>query len=155
MHDRFWEAKPLSMLSDPEWESLCDRCGRCCLHKLEDIDTGEIAHTNVTCRLLDCETGACQRYGERKRIVANCLDLRADLENALKWLPPTCAYKRLAEGRGLADWHPLISGRPESVIEAGVSVLGRSVNERDAGDYEDHVVDWPEEDPTLSATGPA
>ncbi len=132
-------------MSDEEWEALCDGCGRCCLHKLEDFDTGEIAHTNVTCRLLCNQTGRCRNYSDRKRIVANCLDLRQDLEGAMKWLPPTCAYKRLHGGKGLAPWHPLISGTPESVIAAGVSVVGRSVNERDADDYEDHVVVWPSE----------
>lgn len=132
-------------MSDSEWESLCDGCGKCCLHKLEDADTGEIHTTNVACRLLDVNSGRCRKYDERKRIVSNCLQLREDLDKALRWLPQTCAYRRIAEGKGLADWHPLVAGNKDKMIDAGVSVLGRIVSEKDAGDYEDHVVDWANE----------
>ncbi len=134
----FWARKRLDEMSVAEWESLCDGCGRCCLHKLEDEETGEILHTRVACRLLDPETIRCRRYAERHRFVPDCLRLTPELVARLSWLPETCAYRRIAEGRPLPDWHPLLTGDRESVHRAGVSVRGRIVDEREAGDLEDH-----------------
>ncbi|WP_160120649.1 YcgN family cysteine cluster protein [Rhodovarius lipocyclicus] len=139
----FWRAKPLEAMTRPEWESLCDGCGRCCLHKLRDDDTGELGFTNVACRLLDGATGRCRNYEKRRRFVPDCMQLTPELVREIDWLPPTCAYRLLAEGRDLPDWHPLVSGRAETVFEAGVSVAHRVVPERDAGALETHVVPWP------------
>lgn len=125
-----------------EWESLCDGCGKCCLHKLEDADTGEVRFTEVACRLLDPDTCRCTRYAERKRLVPDCLILSAARARRTEWLPRTCAYRLLAEGKDLPRWHPLVSGDPQSVHRAGMSVRGRTVGERDAGDLEDHIVAW-------------
>ncbi len=130
-------------MTSEEWESLCDGCGKCCLHKLEDEDTGEIVLTNVGCRMLDLDTGLCKKYSERRRFVANCAVLTLERLSDFKWLPRTCAYRLLSEGKDLADWHPLNSGEYKSVITAGVSIVGRAVDEREAGDFEDHLVDWP------------
>ncbi|MCA3595946.1 MAG: YcgN family cysteine cluster protein [Methylobacterium sp.] len=121
----FWQAKPLAAMSEAEWESLCDGCGRCCLVKLEDEDTGRIHFTDVGCRLLDGESCRCRDYRNRSSEVPDCVTLRPDNIAGLHWMPPTCAYRLLAEGKGLPDWHPLVSGRPDSVVEAGVSVKGR------------------------------
>lgn len=125
-----------------QWESLCDGCGRCCLHKLEDEDSGEIAQTNVACRLLNLKTCACTRYADRKRLVPDCVVLTPDNVSELAWMPTTCAYRLLAEGKDLAWWHPLVSGDLKTVYEAGVSVKGIVISERDAGDLEDHIVGW-------------
>jgi uncharacterized cysteine cluster protein YcgN (CxxCxxCC family) len=138
----FWKSKALAEMSPAEWESLCDGCGRCCLHKLEDEDTGEIAQTNVACRLLDTEACRCIRYAERKRLVPDCQILTPDNVGALRWMPRSCAYRLLAEGKELAWWHPLVSGDPDTVEQAGISVRGRVVSEREADDLFDHVVDW-------------
>ncbi len=139
----FWETKPLDKLSGEEWESLCDGCGKCCLEKLEDADTGEISYTDVACRLLDLKTCRCTNYAERKRFVPDCERLTAQSLPGISWLPATCSYRLLAEGRGLPSWHPLVSGNSETVHRAGVSVRGRAVPEKMAGDLEDHIVDWP------------
>ena len=140
----FWKVKKLSEMSDAEWESLCDGCARCCLNKLEDIDTGEIAYTSVACRLLDTESCRCKDYENRTRFVPDCVVLTPKRVGELRWLPSTCAYRVLSEGGDLADWHPLVSGIPESVGKAGISVAGRVISERDADDLEDYVVTWPE-----------
>lgn len=139
----FWREKSLSELTRAEWESLCDGCGKCCLHKLEDDETGEIHFTNVACRFLDGETIRCGKYLTRQRYVGNCVVMSADLLHQLPWMPSTCAYRLLYEGKELFAWHPLISGDPDSVHKANQSVKGRSVDEREAGDFEDHLVDWP------------
>jgi uncharacterized cysteine cluster protein YcgN (CxxCxxCC family) len=130
-------------MSKAEWESLCDGCGRCCLEKLEDIDTGEISYTNVSCTLLDHDTCRCSNYAERFRFMPDCVPLDPKNIFELRWMPTTCAYRTLAEGRDLAPWHPLVSGTPESVISAGISVKGRCLGHHQAGDLEDHIVDWP------------
>ena len=138
---RFWETKSLAEMSAKEWEALCDGCGKCCLHKLEDEKTGEVHYTAVACRLLDLKTIRCTDYENRKRLVADCLRLDVDNIAAFKWLPKTCAYKVLAEGGQLADWHPLKSGDPMSVHKAGVSIKGKIISERQAGDLQDHLWD--------------
>jgi uncharacterized cysteine cluster protein YcgN (CxxCxxCC family) len=139
----FWKTKPLAKMSRSEWESLCDGCGRCCLHKLRDAVTEELAFTNVACRLLDLPTARCADYANRRTWVPDCVKLTAAKLRELDWLPPSCAYRLLHEGQDLPWWHPLVSGRPETVEEAGISVKGRVIRERDAGALEDHVVAWP------------
>ncbi len=139
----FWREKPLGAMTRAEWESLCDGCGRCCLHKLRDDDTDAIAFTNIACRLLDAQACRCKDYANRRKRVPDCVRLTPTRVAAIDWLPPTCAYRLVAEGRDLAWWHPLVSGRAESVHEAGISVRGRTVSEREAGDFQDHVVAWP------------
>jgi uncharacterized cysteine cluster protein YcgN (CxxCxxCC family) len=139
----FWKTKTLAEMSQEEWESLCDGCGRCCLHKLRDEDTGAIHWTNVACRLLDTKTCQCGDYAHRRRRVPDCVRLTPEGLQDIDWLPPSCAYRRLQEGRGLAWWHPLVSGDPDTVHTAGVSVRGRAIDERVAGQLEDHITAWP------------
>jgi uncharacterized protein len=139
--NRFWETTRLKDMTRDQWESLCDGCGRCCVHKLEDEDTGEIHLTNVACKLLDRETARCGNYRHRRAFVPDCVRLTARLVSQIPWLPETCAYRVLEEGGALADWHPLISGDPESVHRAGISVRGWTVSETEAGDLEHHIVD--------------
>ena len=142
----FWQRKRLEEMSRAEWESLCDGCGRCCLHKLRHDDTGELSFSNVACRLLDLHTCQCGNYPRRRRYVPDCVQLTPEALREIDWLPPSCAYRRVAEGRGLAWWHPLVSGDPESVHTAGISVRGRAIGERVAGALEQHIVDWPGRD---------
>jgi uncharacterized protein len=138
----FWRAKVLAEMTRAEWESLCDGCGKCCLEKLEDPRSGEISHTNVACRLLDVGTCRCSRYAERQRLVPNCEQLDAENVRRFHWLPSSCAYRLLAEGRDLPWWHHLVSGDPELVHRVGASVRGRAVPERRAGPLEHHIVTW-------------
>ncbi len=146
----FWEVKTLEDMTRQEWESLCDGCARCCLVKLEDADTAEIHFTDVGCTLLDAKTCRCRDYRRRGSRVADCVKLTPKTVRSLSWLPVTCAYRRLAEGRGLAWWHPLVSGTPETVHQAGVSVRGRvSASEDDmpAEGLGDRIVKWPNRPP--------
>lgn len=126
-------------MNQAEWESLCDGCGRCCLHKLEDADSGEMFYTNVACRLLDLNSGRCTRYAIRNRLVPDCIQLTPEQIKRFTWLPDTCAYRLLAEGKALPKWHPLISGDPRSVHGAGVSVRGWAVSEEYVRNLEDHI----------------
>ena len=141
LRERFWEL-PLSALNRAEWEALCDGCGRCCLRKVEDEDTGEIADTNVACKLLDCATATCRDYGHRKAFVPDCLQLTPKLAGEIEWLPESCAYVRRAHGRPLPRWHYLLSGDREAVVRAGVSAAGRVISETRAGPLEHHIVEW-------------
>lgn len=145
----FWEEKTLEQMSEAEWEALCDGCGRCCLIKLEDEDTGEILNSDVRCKLLDANSCQCVDYKNRKSQVPDCIKLTPKNAGEIPWIPVTCAYRRLAEGKGLAWWHPLISGDPETVVQVGVSVRGRTIDEVDVepGTWEDHAVDWPDWEP--------
>ncbi len=138
---RFWEMLPLEALDAAQWEALCDGCGKCCLHKLEDEETGELFPTNVACRLLDRRNARCSDYKHRRAHVPDCITLTpAKLAN-IDWLPETCAYVRRAEGRPLPEWHYLITGDRESIHHAGASVRGWTISEDDAGDLEYHVLD--------------
>lgn len=129
-------------MSQAEWESLCDGCGKCCLHKLEDEDTGDIHHTNVACRMLDVGTGRCKDYANRQTHIPDCVKLSPNSTLTLRWLPSTCAYRLASEGKDLPWWHPLQSGDPESVHKAGISVRGRAIPENRAGPLEYHIVMW-------------
>ena len=144
-HKPFWERKSLAEMNEEEWESLCDGCGRCCVVKLADADTGEVRPTAVVCRLLDLESCRCTHYPDRHRLVPDCVQLDADSAARFDWLPDTCAYRRLAAGRELAWWHPLVSGDPQTVVDAGVSVFGNVVPEdwlHPDESLEEHVVRW-------------
>lgn len=142
----FWQTKKLTQMTRQEWESLCDGCGKCCLHKLEDEDSGIVYYSEVACRFMDHDTCRCAKYSERRRYVPHCVVISPDNVGMIDWMPSSCAYRRLAEGKGLADWHPLVSGSADSVIKAGMSVSGRVVGEKEAGDLEDHLVNWPNEE---------
>jgi len=142
----FWQQKKLSEMSLDEWDSLCDGCAKCCLHKLEDEDSGEVSYTNFACSQLDIISCRCKNYFERTILVADCVELTKENLSGLKWLPQSCAYRLLNEGKDLYWWHPLVSGDPNSVHEAGVSVKDRVVEEKDAFDLEDFIVTWPDEE---------
>ncbi|HID50094.1 MAG TPA: YcgN family cysteine cluster protein [Chromatiales bacterium] len=139
----YWETRPLARMTSAEWEALCDRCGRCCLNKLEDADTGELYYTNVACRYLDPETCTCDDYAGRASVAA-CLRVSLDRPEVFETLPDTCAYRLRYEGRPLPDWHPLCSGDPDSVHRAGISVRGKVVSEAyiHPDQLPEHVVTW-------------
>jgi uncharacterized protein len=144
LRDEFWRRHPLDELTRAEWEALCDGCAKCCLIKLEDEDSGEVAYTDIACRLLDRDSCRCGNYPLRRQLVAGCVTLEpANLDRVLEWMPATCAYKLVHEGRDLFPWHPLISGDPDSVHRAGASRKGRMVSEHEVAedDWPDHVID--------------
>ncbi|MDD5274867.1 MAG: YcgN family cysteine cluster protein [Methylovulum sp.] len=138
----FWQTKKLAEMTTAEWESLCDNCGQCCLHKLEDEDTGQIAFTRVVCNLIDLGTCRCTRYSERTRLVPECLDLKQHDFAAYNWLPPTCAYRLLSDGKTLPAWHPLISNNKGSVKKAGASISSYAIKEEEVDDLEDYIIGW-------------
>ena len=135
MTDEFWKRKSLAEMNSSEWESLCDGCALCCLQKLEDEETGDVYFTDVACRLLDTETCRCTDYAARAKRVADCLVLSVDEPETFRWLPGSCAYRRLAEGKDLPEWHPLRTGDPDSVHEAGISAKGKVVSETETGQW--------------------
>jgi uncharacterized cysteine cluster protein YcgN (CxxCxxCC family) len=139
----FWTEKSLAEMSVSEWEALCDGCARCCLHKLEDDVTGEVHYTAVVCRYLD-QACQCTDYGNRHRNVPDCVELNQDNVMQFKWLPTTCAYRLVAEGKDLFDWHPLVSGDPDSVHLAGISVKDKTLSEHyvHPDGYAEHVIRW-------------
>ncbi len=144
--EKFWETKSLSDMTPEEWESLCDGCGKCCVLKLQDEDTEEIFSTDVGCKLLNCQTAKCSNYTNRKSIVPDCIILTPETLSQLSWMPKTCAYRRLDEGKSLPDWHPLITGQADSPKRAGHSVAGRIFPETTIADEDmpDHITDWDE-----------
>ncbi len=137
----FWETTPLHQLDRAQWESLCDGCGKCCIHKLEDDETGALFPTNVACRLLNRHSGRCSDYRNRHAYVPECIRLTPAKLATLDWLPATCAYRLVEKGDPLPGWHHLITGDPESVHKAGMSVRGWTISETDAGDLEFHMID--------------
>jgi uncharacterized cysteine cluster protein YcgN (CxxCxxCC family) len=132
MNDQYWKRKSLTEMTAAEWEGLCDSCALCCAHKVEDEETGEIFYTDLACRLLDLDTCRCTDYANRAKLVSDCLLLSADKPEEFSWLPASCAYRRLANGQDLPLWHPLITGDPESVHEAGISIRGKAISENES-----------------------
>jgi hypothetical protein len=138
---KFWEDLPLDQLDRAQWEALCDGCGKCCVHKLEDDDTGELHPTNVACKLLDRRTGQCSDYRHRHAFVPECVRLTPRLVREIEWLPATCAYRLRGDGKPLPDWHYLVSGDRDAVHRAGESVRGWTVSENDVVDFEHHLIE--------------
>ena len=138
----FWQVKSLQEMTTDEWESLCDGCGKCCLNKLIDEDTEELVFTNVACNLLNTKTCQCSDYGNRFKKEPDCLQITHDKIAEFNWLPSTCAYRLLAEGQNLPEWHPLITGSRSAMHQAGQSVRGKVIHEVHAGDWADHIITW-------------
>ena len=146
LRPRYWEDTPLTRMTRPEWEALCDGCGKCCMNKLEDEDTGEVVMTRIACRLFDDTSCRCAQYPIRHQFVPECIVLKPTTMDAnLYWMPETCAYKLLWQGKKLYDWHPLISGDPQSVHDAGISMQSRTIPEFevDEDEWGDHVIEEP------------
>ena len=146
IQEGFWKNKPMSDMSRLEWEALCDGCGKCCLNKLEDEDTGEVALTRIACRLLDDQSCKCGQYPIRHQFIPDCIVLKpSNIDENAYWMPKTCAYRLLWSGQPLFDWHPLISGNPETVHTANISVRGMTLSEFDINeeDWEDHIIEEP------------
>ena len=143
--DRFWETKSLAEMSRTEWESLCDGCAKCCLHKLEDEDSEQVYYTKVVCRYMDDDC-RCSEYQDRNQLVPNCVWLTPDDVEDFHWLPATCAYRLIHEGKSLYNWHPLISGDPKTVHQAGISIKGRALSEEyvHPDGMEEHIIHWVE-----------
>jgi uncharacterized cysteine cluster protein YcgN (CxxCxxCC family) len=138
----FWKTTPLSRMTSAQWESLCDGCGKCCLVKLRDVDTNEILFTNIACKQLDLRSCRCKDYQNRKELVPDCVQLSPRNIGRIDWLPETCAYKLVHRGEDLPWWHPLVSGDPRTVHQAGISMRRRAISEARAGEPEDYIVDW-------------
>jgi uncharacterized cysteine cluster protein YcgN (CxxCxxCC family) len=141
----FWKSKTLSEMTNQEWESLCDGCAKCCLHKLEDEDTGDIYFTSIACRLLDLTSCRCTQYAERSQIIAGCVDLRQLEAEQYDWLPLSCAYRLLHEGQDLPEWHPLLTKNANSVEEAGISIRDYArieTKDDNLDDLEDYILEW-------------
>lgn len=140
----FWKSKTLAQMNQTEWESLCDGCARCCLEKLEDDETGQVHYTNLVCRYLDQNKCQCTDYQHRSELVAHCISLKPEHASEFKWLPDTCAYRLLAEGKNLHWWHPLVSGSADTVHEAGISVRGKCVSEEfvHPDQWHEHLIKW-------------
>ena len=138
---KFWEDLPLDQLDRAQWEALCDGCGKCCVHKLEDDETGELHPTNVACKLLDRRSGQCSDYRHRHAFVPECVRLTPRLVRDIEWLPATCAYRLRGDGKPLPDWHYLVSGDRDAVHRAGESVRGWTVSETDVVDFENHLIE--------------
>jgi uncharacterized protein len=147
----FWEYKTLEEMNHAEWELLCDGCGKCCLHKIEDVDSGEILYTRVACQFLDIEKCRCRNYERRSEIVSDCVNLTPALVRRINWLPESCAYRRLSEGRDLPWWHPLISSKSETVQLAGISIRDWAVPEKyiHLSELEAYVIDWIDQKPAI------
>lgn len=144
LRPNFWKQYSLDQLNQAEWEALCDGCGLCCLVKLEDEETAEVAYTKVSCKLLDCKTARCSDYPNRQQQVPDCIQLTPERLTTISWLPPSCAYRRLSEGKNLPSWHYLNTGSRQSVIRAKKSAAGRCISESeiDEEQIEDYVVRW-------------
>ncbi len=142
--NEFWKTTPLHQLDKHQWESLCDGCGKCCVLKLEDIDNGDVHYTDVSCKLLDCQTAKCTKYNERKKYVPDCVLLTPNNLSVLSWMPKSCAYRLVYENKDLPNWHPLVTGRPDSTLLAGHSVAARVVSEGCVveDDLPDHITKW-------------
>jgi len=144
LRKKFWEKIPLDQMTAPEWEALCDGCGKCCLVKLEDAETAQVEYTNLACRLLDDATCQCSQYKIRKQLVPSCVVISPDnIAEVAYWMPSTCAYRLLFEGETLPGWHPLVTGNPDSTHDAGISMKGRTVPEFevDEEEWEDFIVE--------------
>jgi uncharacterized cysteine cluster protein YcgN (CxxCxxCC family) len=139
---KFWEIKTLAQMTTAEWEALCDNCGKCCLHKLQDEESGDLAFTRVACDLIDLDTCRCSRYSERCTLVPDCLDLKQHDFTEYNWLPDTCAYRLLTDGKPLPDWHPLLTGTQDSVRASGNSVSDYAIKESEVDDMEDYIIGW-------------
>jgi uncharacterized cysteine cluster protein YcgN (CxxCxxCC family) len=144
--DEWWHNMPLQALSAAQWEALCDGCAKCCLHKIEDEDSGEVLYTRIRCRYLNEQTCTCSRYENRSALVPDCIDLRLADSEQFKWLPSTCAYRLRANGERLPDWHPLVSSDCQLVHREGISILGRSISEEyvHPDGFDEHIVQWVE-----------